>query len=76
MGVDVSSLLAGFGAAFGGDILTTTMSIGGRDDRVGLLGGGLNAIFGTPSGIAGHGEFIESPVHAQGHARPQGNVAY
>ncbi|KAK6196815.1 hypothetical protein LQW54_011176 [Pestalotiopsis sp. IQ-011] len=56
MGVDVSSLLAGFGAAFGGDILTTTMSIGGRDDRVGLLGGVLNEIFGTPSGIAGHGK--------------------
>lgn len=75
MGVDVSSLLAGFGAAFGGDILSTTMSIGGRDDRVGLLGGGLNAIFGTPSGIAGHGKYIEGSFHAQGHPRVEESMA-
>jgi hypothetical protein len=58
MGADLSSLLATGGALDGGDILTQTMSIGGPDDRVGLLGGALNSIFGTPSGIAGHGKSV------------------
>ena len=36
-----------------GDILTQTISIGGPDNRVGVLGGALNPILGTPSGAAG-----------------------
>ncbi|KAF7541113.1 heme-thiolate peroxidase [Neopestalotiopsis clavispora] len=64
MGADLSSLLATGGALDGGDILTQTMSIGGPDDRVGLLGGALNSIFGTPSGIAGHGKFNEGDASA------------
>lgn len=56
MGADLSSLLAVGGALDGGDILSQTMSIGGPDNRVGLLNGALNDIFGTPSGIAGHGK--------------------
>ena len=56
MGADLSALLAVGGAVDGGDILSQKMSIGGPDDRVGLLNGALNKIFGKPSGIAGHGE--------------------
>ena len=36
-----------------GDIITQKMSIGGPDNRVGVLGGALNPILGTPSGAAG-----------------------
>ncbi|KAF2837283.1 hypothetical protein M501DRAFT_938097 [Patellaria atrata CBS 101060] len=64
MGVDLSTLLATGGAIDGGDIFSQKMSIGGRDDRVGLLSGELNAIFGTPSGIAGHGKFNEGDASA------------
>ncbi|ETS73157.1 hypothetical protein PFICI_15102 [Pestalotiopsis fici W106-1] len=64
MGADLSSLLATGGALDGGDILSQTMSIGGPDNRVGLLGGALNRIFGTPSGIAGHGKFNEGDASA------------
>lgn len=60
MGADLSTLLATGGALDGGDIVSQTMSIGGPDSRVGLLGGALNSIFGTPSGIAGHGKMIKS----------------
>lgn len=56
MGADLSALLAVGGAVDGGDILSQKMSIGGPDDRVGLLNGALNKIFGKPSGIAGHGK--------------------
>lgn len=56
MGDDLSSLLAVGGALDGGDIVSQKMSIGGPDERVGLLNGALNDILGTPSGIAGHGE--------------------
>ena len=62
MGADLSALLAVGGAVDGGDILSQKMSIGGPDDRVGLLNGALNKIFGKPSGIAGHGK---CPSHAQ-----------
>ncbi|KAF4495368.1 cercosporin resistance [Fusarium agapanthi] len=54
MGADLSALLAVGGAVDGGDILSQKMSIGGPDNRVGLLNGALNKIFGKPSGIAGH----------------------
>jgi hypothetical protein len=56
MGADLSALLAVGGAVDGGDILSQKMSIGGPDNRVGLLNGDLNKIFGKPSGIAGHGK--------------------
>jgi hypothetical protein len=56
LGVELSTVLATGGALDGGDILSQTMSIGGPDSRVGLLNGTLNGIFGTPSGIAGHGK--------------------
>lgn len=56
MGADLSTLLATGGALDGGDILSQKMSIGGPDSRVGLLNGALNGIFGTPSGISGHGK--------------------
>ncbi|POS81345.1 hypothetical protein DHEL01_v200275 [Diaporthe helianthi] len=56
MGADLSTLLATGGAIDGGDILSQQMSIGGPDKRVGLLNGALNDIFGTPSGISGHGD--------------------
>ena len=62
MGADLSALLAVGGAVDGGDILSQKMSIGGPDDRVGLLNGALNKIFGKPSGIAGHGK---CPFHTQ-----------
>lgn len=55
MGADLSSLLATGGALDGGDILSQKMSIGGPDSRVGVLNGALNSVFGTPTGIAGHG---------------------
>ncbi|KAH6647095.1 hypothetical protein BKA67DRAFT_525275 [Truncatella angustata] len=64
MGADLSSLLATGGALDGGDILSQKMSIGGPDDRVGLLNGALNGIFGTPSGISGHGKFNEGDASA------------
>ncbi|KAI0145131.1 hypothetical protein GGR57DRAFT_322299 [Xylariaceae sp. FL1272] len=64
MGDDLSTLLATGGALDGGDILSQKMSIGGPDDRVGLLGGSLNKIFGTPSGISGHGKFNEGDASA------------
>lgn len=60
MGAELSTLLAVSGAVDGGDILSQQMSIGGPDNRVGLLNGALNSIFGTPSGIAGHG--TRSPI--------------
>lgn len=60
MGADLSTLLATGGAIDGGDILSQTMSIGGPDSRVGLLNVALNGIFGTPSGISGHGKFTTS----------------
>ena len=56
LGADLSTLLSTGGAIDGGDIFSQTMSIGGPDNRVGLLNGALNGIFGTPSGIAGHGK--------------------
>ncbi|KAI1023931.1 hypothetical protein LB504_005414 [Fusarium proliferatum] len=64
MGADLSALLAVGGAVDGGDILSQKMSIGGPDDRVGLLNGALNKIFGKPSGIAGHGKFNEGDASA------------
>ncbi|KAJ0107209.1 hypothetical protein J7T55_007579 [Diaporthe amygdali] len=64
MGADLSTLLATGGALDGGDILSQKMSIGGPDNRVGLLNGALNGIFGTPSGIAGHGKFNEGDASA------------
>ncbi|KAF4994431.1 hypothetical protein FDECE_13131 [Fusarium decemcellulare] len=64
MGADLSALLAVGGALDGGDILSQKMSIGGPDDRVGLLNGALNKIFGKPSGIAGHGKFNEGDASA------------
>lgn len=56
LGVELSTLLATGGVVDGGDILSQTVSIGGADSRVGLFSGALNNIFGTPSGIAGHGK--------------------
>ncbi|KAF2676846.1 hypothetical protein K458DRAFT_379372 [Lentithecium fluviatile CBS 122367] len=64
MGVDLSSLLATGGAIDGGDIISQKMSIGGADNRVGVLNGALNPILGTPSGIAGHGKFNEGDASA------------
>lgn len=64
MGADLSSLLAVGGALDGGDVLSQKMSIGGPDDRVGLLNGALNKIFGKPSGISGHGKFNEGDASA------------
>ncbi|KAF5254691.1 hypothetical protein FANTH_624 [Fusarium anthophilum] len=64
MGADLSALLAVGGAIDGGDILSQKMSIGGPDNRVGLLNGALNKIFGKPSGIAGHGKFNEGDASA------------
>ncbi|KAK9419456.1 hypothetical protein SUNI508_07431 [Seiridium unicorne] len=64
MGADLSSLLATGGALDGGDILSQKMSIGGPDDRVGVANGALNDVFGTPSGIAGHGKFNEGDASA------------
>ncbi|EXL45798.1 hypothetical protein FOCG_13154 [Fusarium oxysporum f. sp. radicis-lycopersici 26381] len=64
MGADLSALLAVGGAVDGGDILSQKMSIGGPDNRVGLLNGALNKIFGKPSGIAGHGKFNEGDASA------------
>lgn len=48
MGVDLSTVLAVYGAVFDGDLLK--WSIGGPDPRVGLLGIDL---LGTPQGISG-----------------------
>ncbi|EDU46723.1 conserved hypothetical protein [Pyrenophora tritici-repentis Pt-1C-BFP] len=64
MGADLSALLATGGALDGGDILSTKMSIGGPDSRVGILNGALNSLLGTPSGIAGHGKFNEGDASA------------
>ncbi|WJG36995.1 uncharacterized protein FOBCDRAFT_244378 [Fusarium oxysporum Fo47] len=64
MGADLSALLAVGGAVDGGDLLSQKMSIGGPDNRVGLLNGALNKIFGKPSGIAGHGKFNEGDASA------------
>tara|TARA_R110002003_G_scaffold502_10_gene20113 strand:+ start:3696 stop:4796 length:1101 start_codon:yes stop_codon:yes gene_type:complete len=64
MGSDLSALLATGGAIDGGDILSTKMSIGGPDSRVGVLNGALNSVLGTPSGIAGHGKFNEGDASA------------
>ncbi|KAH7174596.1 uncharacterized protein B0J16DRAFT_404342 [Fusarium flagelliforme] len=64
MGADLSALLAVGGDVDGGDILSQKMSIGGPDNRVGLLNGALNKIFGKPSGIAGHGKFNEGDASA------------
>ncbi|USP76717.1 aromatic peroxygenase [Curvularia clavata] len=64
MGADFSALLATGGAIDGGDILSTKMSIGGPDSRVGILNGALNSLLGTPSGIAGHGKFNEGDASA------------
>ena len=56
MNIDLASLLGAGAVVDGGDILAQKVSIGGPDSRVGLLNGALNAIFGTPSGISGHGK--------------------
>lgn len=64
VGADLSSLLAAGGAIDGGDIIAQKMSIGGPDNRVGVLNGALNSILSTPSGIAGHGEFNEGDASA------------
>ncbi|KAI0137143.1 hypothetical protein BJ170DRAFT_45393 [Xylariales sp. AK1849] len=64
MGADLSTLLATGGALDGGDILSQKMSIGGPDDRVGVLNGAPNDVFGTPSGISGHGKFNEGDASA------------
>jgi hypothetical protein len=64
MGADLSALLATGGAIDGGDILSTKMSIGGPDSRVGVLNGALNSVLGTPSGISGHGKFNEGDASA------------
>ncbi|KAH7114252.1 hypothetical protein B0J11DRAFT_584685 [Dendryphion nanum] len=64
MGTELGNLLSIGGALDGGDIVSQKMSIGGRDDRVGLLNGALNDIFGTPSGISGHGKFNEGDASA------------
>ncbi|KAF2137043.1 uncharacterized protein K452DRAFT_291955 [Aplosporella prunicola CBS 121167] len=64
MGDDLSSLLAIGGALDGGDVLSQKMSIGGPDDRVGVLNGALNSLLGTPSGISGHGKFNEGDASA------------
>lgn len=64
MGADLSALLAVGGAVDGGDILSTKMSIGGPDSRVGVLNGALNSVLGTPSGISGHGKFNEGDASA------------
>ncbi|KAF2129688.1 hypothetical protein P153DRAFT_24182 [Dothidotthia symphoricarpi CBS 119687] len=64
MGADLSALLAVGGAVDGGDIVSTKMSIGGPDSRVGVLNGKLNNVLGTPSGIAGHGKFNEGDASA------------
>ncbi|CAO2658563.1 Nn.00g062860.m01.CDS01 [Neocucurbitaria sp. VM-36] len=64
MGADLSALLAAGGAIDGGDIISTKMSIGGPDARVGVLNGALNSVLGTPSGIAGHGKFNEGDASA------------
>jgi hypothetical protein len=64
MGADLSALLATGGALDGGDIISTKMSIGGPDPRVGVLNGALNSLLGTPSGIAGHGKFNEGDASA------------
>ncbi|KAJ3039179.1 hypothetical protein HDV00_012502 [Rhizophlyctis rosea] len=64
MAADLANLLAVGGAIDGGDILSQKMSIGGADNRVGLLDGALNPVFGTPSGITGHGKFNEGDASA------------
>jgi len=64
MGADLAALLSVGGAVDGGDIMSTKMSIGGADNRVGLGDGALNAFFGTPSGITGHGKFNEGDASA------------
>lgn len=64
MGADLSSLLSVGGAVDGGDIISQKMSIGGADNRVGVLNGALNKVLGTPSGIAGHGKFNEGDASA------------
>jgi hypothetical protein len=64
MGADLSALLATGGAIDGGDIISTKMSIGGPDNRVGVLNGALNSLLGTPSGISGHGKFNEGDASA------------
>ncbi|KAF5652036.1 cercosporin resistance protein [Fusarium sp. NRRL 25303] len=83
--VHFPALLAVSGAVDGGDILSQKMSIGGPDDRVGLLSGGLHKIFGKPSGIAGHDFYLngdtipfKSELFKQMHqqALPTGDGAY
>ncbi|KAF2870108.1 hypothetical protein BDV95DRAFT_608130 [Massariosphaeria phaeospora] len=64
MGADLANLLSVGGAVDGGDIISTKMSIGGPDARVGVLNGALNSLLGTPSGIAGHGKFNEGDASA------------
>jgi hypothetical protein len=64
MGADLGALLATGGAIDGGDIISTKMSIGGPDNRVGVLNGALNSLLGTPSGISGHGKFNEGDASA------------
>ncbi|KAF2849046.1 hypothetical protein T440DRAFT_400254 [Plenodomus tracheiphilus IPT5] len=64
MGSDLSALLSTGGAIDGGDVLSTKMSIGGPDSRVGVLNGALNSLLGTPSGISGHGKFNEGDASA------------
>ncbi|KAB5585891.1 hypothetical protein GE09DRAFT_944315 [Coniochaeta sp. 2T2.1] len=62
--VDLSNLLSVGAVVEGGDILSQKVSIGGPDSRVGILNGALNSIFGTPTGISGHGKFNEGDASA------------
>jgi hypothetical protein len=64
MGSDLTSLLATGGATDGGDITSQKMRVDGPNPRVGILNGALNSIFGTHSGIAGHGKFNEGDASA------------
>ncbi|KAJ9158380.1 Aromatic peroxygenase [Coniochaeta hoffmannii] len=64
MGVDLSNLLSVGAVVEGGDIHSQKVSIGGPDSRVGVLNGALNSIFGTPTGISGHGKFNEGDASA------------
>jgi hypothetical protein len=61
MSPEVGVLLAAYGALDGEDILSQTLSIGGPDDRVGLLSGDLNGVVATLSGI-GVTVSLQSPL--------------
>jgi hypothetical protein len=64
MGADLSALLAVGGVVDRGNSLSTNMSIGSPDLRVGVPNGALNALLGTTSRIAGHGKFNEGDASA------------